>query len=147
MANREKSAHGGVAILQSNNLIGNVKNCSSANFISVVKAKSATCPITVVCLYFPIKISNYRPPCEQTSESLGRLLQQFNGRTIITGDFSEPYVDWVSLISRSYNEIKSFFELLTQNNFLQIVQDGTHEVGYMLELVFANLNHLYLPLN
>ena len=62
MANREKGAHGGVAILQNGNLLGKVKNCSSANIICVVEVKTATRPIPVVCLYIPPKTSNYRPP-------------------------------------------------------------------------------------
>ena len=94
MANREKGAHGGVAILQSNNVISNVKNCFSDHFICAVEVKTATCPILVICLYIPPKTSHYRPSWKQISESLGRLLQQFNGRTIITGDFNEPTVDW-----------------------------------------------------
>ena len=147
IANREKGAHGGVAILQSNNVISNVRNCFSDNFICAVEVKTATCPVLVICLYIPPKTSNYRPPWKQISESLGKLLQQFNGRTIITGDFNEPTVDLVSFTSTSHNDIESFSDLLIQINFLQIVQDGTHEGGHMLDLVFANFDDLYLPLN
>ena len=148
MANREKCAHEGVAILQSNNLISNVKNCFSDNFICAVEVKTATCPILVICLYIPAETSNYCSPWKQITESLGRLLHQFNGRTIITGDFIEPTVVWVSFTSRSHNDIESFFDLLLkQKIFLQIVQDGTHGGGHMLDLVFANFDDLYLPLN
>ena len=136
MANREKGAHAGVAILRSNNVISNVKKCSSDNFICAVEVKTATCPILVKCLYIPPKTGNYRPPWKQISDSLGRLLQQFNGRTIITGDFIEPTVDWICFTSTSHNDIESFYDLLIQNNFLQIVQDGTLEGGYILDLVF-----------
>ena len=76
MANREKGAHGSVAILQSNNVISNAKNCSSDNFICADEVYlSATCPILVVSLYIQPKTSNYPPPWKQISESLGRLLQ------------------------------------------------------------------------
>ena len=87
MANREKGAQVGVAIFQNNNLNCNVKNSSSANISP--------------------KTSNYRPPWKQISETLGWLLKLFNGRTIVTGDFNEQFVDWVSFISTSHIDIES----------------------------------------
>ena len=74
-------------------------------------------------------------------------MKQFNDITIITADFNERFVDWVSFISTSHNDIENLFDFLMQKDFLQIVQDGKHKGGYMLDSVFANFNVLYLLLN
>ena len=151
MANREKGAHGGVAIIQSLNVISNVKNCFSDNFICTVEVKTATYPILVVCLYIPpvciyhltqaiiVRHGNkYLTHLEDicNNSMVEQLLMAVSMSPLLTG----------SLTSTSH-DIENFVDFLIQNNFSQTVQDGIHEGDHTLALVFANFDDLYLPLN
>ena len=140
MAKREKGAHGGVAIPQSNNVMSNVKNFSSDSFKCAVEVKMSLVP----CLYISLKKSKYHSPWKQIFESVEKFMQQIKFRKTNTSNFKEPNVDWVCFTSTSHNQIKSIFDLLIQTIFLQIVQD---EGGHTLDLVSASFYDLYLPLN
>ena len=65
-------------------------------------------------------------------------------KVVILGDFNAPDIDWLTFSSETAKS-ELLCDFLFDNNLLQLIQEPTHALGNILDLVITNTDSTTLP--
>ena len=65
-------------------------------------------------------------------------------KVVILGDFNAPDIDWLTFSSETAKS-ELLCDFLFDNNLLQLIQEPTHALGNILDLVITNTDNTTLP--
>jgi hypothetical protein len=89
-----------------------------------------TKPLNIILLYRPPN-SGY-----ENTDELCSLIDRLEGDTIMIGDFNFPEIDWRNNVTTMRSQ--SFLDVITANQYQQLVHFPTHTKGNTLDLVLTN---------
>ena len=138
---RKNGTHGGTAtICKSNVYFSNVK--VNVDFACCVKV-SLHHRLLILCFYNPPQESRYRVSSKILINFLSDIISRYPDHRIpVLGDFNEPGIDWDALTSK-LPETRALIEFFVNNNYRQLVNEGTHKSGNILDLAFTNIDELF----